>query len=92
MTKLCSGCSQVTEYASEKKKKRLVRNDGLCKTIDDFGEQNLDIGEIIDDISKDKNGGAMRPHERPRPQSDHHLPIRGWCFFPLKCLMGVSVA
>lgn len=35
MTKLHSGCSQVTEYASEKKK-RLVRNDGLCKTIDDF--------------------------------------------------------
>lgn len=41
MTKLHSGCSQVTENASkiEKEKKttkRLLRNDGLCKTIDDF--------------------------------------------------------
>lgn len=91
MTKLHSGCSQVTEYASGKKKDQLEMM-GYVRPLMTFGEWNLDIGAIIDDVSKDKNGGAMRPHERPRPQSDHHLPIHGWCFFPLKCLMGVSVA
>lgn len=34
--KIHSGCSQVTENTSKKEKKRLCRNDGLCKTIDDF--------------------------------------------------------
>lgn len=41
MTKLHSGCSQVTEYASKREKKRLGRNDGLCKTIDDFWGEEL---------------------------------------------------
>lgn len=80
MTKYIQDVLKLLKILPKKKKKDYVEMMAYVRPLMTFGEWDWDIGEMIDDIYNDKNIGAMRPHKRPRLQSDHHIPILSWCF------------